>query len=382
MFMKSALRAPFYFFAGEDGGGAGAGGGTGGAPAGALGVVSSEPVHGTAGDPGPDPKPATPEPKPTPAAKPAAGDPAPKPAPKPAAGDPAPKPAGDPAARTAADGGGGEPEPPKATDPLPWEDQAKALAKGDKKLEARLIRQGGVEGIINAWRAMEVERDSGKWAKKLPTHPTAEELVEYQKANAIPEKPEGYDDNIGNGFVWGEADKDALDHFKSFAHERNMTPAEVKRSLEWYPLYQEHIVNQLNESDVNNAALAKNDFRATWGAKEPANLTFIRNQFESTKGLFGTIANARGPDGRRIGDNPEAMKFFFEKFKDADPSAYDLPGNGSSPGQSDDARLGELRKMMRDPNSAYKKGPQSMALQQEFRDLIERQQRREARAAL
>jgi hypothetical protein len=376
MFMKSAMRAPFYFFAGEDGGAAGGGAAVGAgavvaSPAGALGSApSSEPVHGTAGDPGPMTKPADGQ-------DPAAGGAPVKPAAvAPKTADPAP------AARSAADGGGPGGEPAKATDPLPWEKQAEALAKGDKKLTERLVRLGGIEGIINSWRSMEVERDSGRWAKQLPTHYTAEELAEFKAANKIPDKPEGYDDNLGNGFVWGESDKHVLDHFKTYALENNMTPAEVKKALGWYPLYQEAIINELNEADLNNAALAKNDFRATWGAAEARNLTFLRNQFESEKGAWATIANARAPDGRRLGDNPQIMKLFLEKFKNGDPEAYDLPSNGTTPSQNVEQEMADIKKLMGNKQSAYWKGPDAPAMQERYRNLIERKQRIDATASM
>lgn len=373
MFMKSAMRAPFYFFAGEEGGAGGSG-----APAGAIGSgATSEPVHGTAPDPGPDPKPAAPEAKPA-AKETPKGDPAPK-------ADLAPKPAAKaaPEPKTAADGGGGDPNAevkPVATEfPPDWREK---MAGDDKGLLKRLERMKEPSDLLKAWRAMEVERDSGRWAKKLPTHPTAEELVEYQKANGIPDKPEGYDDNLGNGFVWGEADKDALDHFKQFAHERNMTPAEVKRSLEWYPLYQEHIVNQLNENDLEHAGQAKIDFRSTWGAKEPANLNFLKNQFQEMKEGWKTIAMARGPDGRLLGNNPDIMKFFLEKFKNADPAAYDLPGNGSAPSQSLAEEKAAIKPLMANKKSEYWVGPKAPAMQARYREIIEHEERAKLRASL
>lgn len=361
MFINSVIRAPFY--AADDGGAAAALGGgptttvVVEAPPGAPGAAV--PPAGTLGVPPPADDKSTPSDPPKPEAK------------------PDPKPA--PGARTAAEGGGGDPEPLKTVE-RPWNEVAAEIAGEDKKLYDRLIRmKGGASDVVKAWRAMEVERDSGKWAKKLPTHYTAEELAEFKKANGIPDKPDGYDINLGNGIVWGDNDKPHIDDFTRYALENNMTQEEVKRGLGWWSAYQERLVQIAEEADVNNAALSKIELRAKWGANEPRNLTFLRNQFEGvSKDAWGNLVNARGPDGRRLGDNPEMMVTIFDKLKASDPEAYELPGNGQDVGKSLDEEMAEFRPLMADKGSKYWRGPEAIALQTRYKTLIERREARKA----
>lgn len=368
MFLKSAFRAPFYFFAGEEGGAAG------GTP-----VVTAVVTPAPAGTPGAAPSPAgalgTPpiETPPAPVVE----------TPPKKEGEPAVKPAGketppkEPTAKPAAEGGG---TPTPETKIADWpEDWRAKLAGDDKKLLSRLERMKDPKDVLNAWRAIEVDMSSGKLAKKLPTHYTAEELADFKKSNGIPDKAEGYDTNIGGGIVWGETDKAHIDNFTQYALDHNMTPEEVKRGLGWWAQYQESLVGQQDEVDSNNANLAQNELRAMWGGNVNRNLTFVKNMFEGEKGTWSDFVNARGPDGKRLGDNPTIMKFMFQKFQEADPQAVDLPGNGAAP--ADPAKeKADMMPLIRDKSSAYWKGPQSGAMQARYRELIEMDLRSKARA--
>lgn len=377
MFIKAAMRAPFYFFAGEDGAGAG-----GGAPSGATTVVT-EVIPAPAGAPGSVAPPAAAlgTPPATPPVLAAGKEP-------PAAAAPPPADKKDPPSAkpplTAAEGA-----PPKESDPKPpadWPDDWRAkLAGDDKKLIDRLSRMKSPTDLLNAYRELEGQLSSGKFAKKLPTHYTAEELADYKKANGIPDKASDYDDNLGNGIVWGETDKPHIDDFKAFALEHNMTPDQVKQGLGWWAQYQEKLVQDLDASDQNNSALARTELRALWGGKHDGNLAFLRNQFEGQKGMWATLMTARGPDGRLLGDNPDAVKFLHQKFAEADPQAADaaMSGTGSAPGATDpeDEYNKTIRPLMGDKNSKYWKGPERDAIQARARDLIGLIERKRERAA-
>lgn len=371
MFPKS-FRAPFYFYAGEDGGAAG------GSP-----VVTTVVTPAPAGTPGAAAAPAgalgTPPIETPPAAVVDTTKKAPEGDPKPAAkpGEAAPKDPPKEGAKSAADGGG---TPTPETKIADWpEDWRAKLAGDDKKLLSRLERMKDPKDVLNAWRAIEVDMSSGKLAKKLPTHYTAEELADFKKSNGIPDKPEGYDTNIGGGIVWGESDKQHIENFTNYALEHNMTPEEVKRGLGWWAQYQEALVGQQDQVDANNSSLAQNELRALWGGNVNRNLNFVKNMFEGEKGAWSEFVNARGPDGKRLGDNPTIMKFMFQKFQEGDPQAVDLPGNGSAP--ADPAKeKADMMPLVSDKSSAYWKGPQSAAMQARYRDLIEGELRAKARA--
>lgn len=357
MNIRSILGAPFY--AVDDGGSPGGGA----APAAAA---VPEPAGGTLGTPPAEPVVAN-EPV----------EPAGKPAPKSGT-----KPEEKPAAITAVDGPALEVDKnaPKPTD-IPWEERVAKMVGDDKKAYDRLIRMKGEEGLWKAYRAMEVERDSGKWAKKLPTHYTAEELADYKKSNGIPDKPDGYDINLGNGIVWGDNDKPHIDNYTAYALKNNMTPDEVKRGLGWWADYQQDLVALMDASDDEHATEAQIEMRAKWGKDEKRNRNFMRNQFEGiSKDAWRNLVMARGPDGRLIGNNAETMFSIFDKLKAGDPDAYELPGEGQSAGKTLDEEMKELQGMMRDKSSAYYAKATRDEIQARYRTLIDRDRARKANA--
>ncbi len=255
--------------------------------------------------------------------------------------------------------------------PTTWpEDWRKLVAGDDKKKAERLSRFTDPGKILDSFLALEKDLSSGKYRKALPSHYSSEELAEWRKANNVPEKPEDYDTNLGNGIVWGEADKPHIDNFLKWAHEHNATPDEVKRNLGWWAQYQDHLVDQQNEADAANASAAFQKMRELWGGETTKNQNFLKTVFDRYDGAYATIMNARGPDGRRLGDNPEVLNSLLAEFVKGDPYARDLPGNGQGASQTVEAEYATLQGMMRDRESGYWKGPDAAAKQARFRELV------------
>ncbi len=323
-----------------------------------IGIGGGSAAAGTLGTPPIETKPVTP----APGGDGKAADPAP--------GSKAPPTAADPSA------------PIDVQKPTTWPEQWRDLiAAGDKKRAERLARFTDPAKIFDSYAALERDLSSGKYRKALPTNFTSEELAEWRKSNGVPEKPDGYDTNIGNGIVWGEADKPHIDNFLSFAHANNMTPEEVKRGLGWWSQYQEVLVDQQNESDSVAARAAQDKLRELWGGEAKANINFLRTVLDKYDGAYAGIMNARMADGRRIGDSPEMLNALLGEFVKGDPYARDLPGNGQDAGKTVEAELAEIQGMMRDRDSKYWKGPDSGTLQKRFRDLVGMKERLDAARA-
>lgn len=359
MFIKTAFRAPFYFFAGEEPAAGGEGGGSepvnagvaganaarGAGPPVDTGAAKVEPVQTAVADPKVTP-PVTPPVEKKPAA---------------------------PEQKTAIEGAGVKPgeEPVVATQTWP-DDWATRAAKGDKKLADRLIKMGSPEAVVDAYRNLEQKMSSGAYAKKLPTNYTAEEVTEFRKANGIPEKAEEYDDNIGGGIVWGDADKPHIDNVKQYALEHNWTPDQLKSGLGWWAQYQNELSDQLIASDNNTATLARDEYRRMWGPKLDANFTFVKNQFEALgSDEWKAFVNGRDANGVRFGDNPKVMNAMYQAFYKADPRAAELPANGTPPAQAESVERTKLETMMRADPYSYWKGPDAAKNQERYRQIIQ-----------
>lgn len=311
------------------------------------------------------------------ASAPATGSPlgGPPPVPTHAAADPVdPKPTASsaPATPTAAD-----PSAPAApASPTTWpEDWRKIIAGEDKKKADRLSRFTDPAKLFDSYAALERDLSSGKYRKALPSHPSAEELTEWRKSNGVPEKPEDYDVNLGNGIVWGEQDKPHIDDFLKWAHANNATPDEVKRGLGWWHQYQNTLVDQQNEADSVNAQGARDKLRELWGGETQRNINFLKSTLDAYDGAYATLMNARGPDGIRLGDNPVMLNALLGEFVKGNPYGRDLPGNGQDPAKTVEAEFSEIQSLMRDRSSAYWKGDKSAQMQARFRELVDVRER-------
>ena len=350
-----------------------------------LGAPRQRPLRRPAPHPAPAAPPAAPTPPTPPPTSPPAGRETPPIVDAPPVADPVSK-----APKTAADVPAA-PEP-KAPTPATWPDNWRELMAGDDKKElARLQRMNSPVDVKNSWRAIEQRLSSGELKRALPTNHTEAELADYRKSNGIPDKPEDYDVNLGNGFVWGEADKPLLSEFTKFAHERNIPGDYVKSSLEWFAAKEQQMVEEIAHNDARNAALGAEALRAEWGNAFKGNLNAVRNMYEGqtvetadgkgTIPAFNLLTEARAPDGRRLGDIPGLLKIMSNQSREINPFATLVPEGNSTPIQSAETRLSELNGMMRDKSGPYWRGPQSDKLQAEWRDLYDATQKAKNRAA-
>lgn len=329
-----------------------------------LNTPSSTPpiTPAKAGDP---PSPTPPPPPPKTAAEP--------PAPKP--GDPPPSPALKPQAtppKTAAEPTPEEKAAKELETPADWPETWRVLMAGkDAKALKALERYNSPIEVANALRALQQRLSAGELRKALPAHYTEEELKEYRKSNGIPDKPEDYDVNLGNGFVWGETDKPVLDSFKAAALEGNIPQEHVKSMLGWYVAQQQQRDEEIAQRDEHGRINGADALRAEWGGEYKKNQTAMRNYFEGAPEMFDMIMGARTQDGRLVGNIPDALKFFSSQAKAANPYATLVPDGDSTPLKSAVGRYQELTKMSADKSGPYWRGNTANSLQSEQRELID-----------
>lgn len=294
----------------------------------------------------------------------------------PAANEPAATDAGR--AATLAEGGGADrPVAVQADWPDDWRVK---MAGEDKAYLKKLERFTSPVEFLKSHRALEQRLSSGELKKALPENPTDEERQAWRKENGIPETPDKYDTDIGNGFVWGEADKPLLEDFTKYALANDMTPAEVKKSLGWYGRMQEQAIIQQQDADEQFAVRAEEELRAEWGGEFRRNQTAIGNLLASwPKDVADSLLTARMPDGSIAGNNPGLLRQLARLSREMNPTATLIPAGSADPAKSVQDRLNELTGMMGDRSSAYWKGPTAPQFQQEFRDLTEAAQQMQAR---
>lgn len=260
-------------------------------------------------------------------------------------------------------------KPPTPADfPEDWRQKFAGETKSDlKKLEL-------YNSPTDVWKALKAAQQrisSGELKKQLPTNPSSEELAEWRKDNNVPEKPDQYDTNLGNGVVWGELDKPILESLSSWAHSKNMPQGAVKDMLSWYVAEQDKIAERRDERDEQTRMLTEEALRAEWGTEFKRNLNAQGNYFAgAAEGLYDSIMTARDANGVPLGNRKDVLAFFADQARKANPYATLVPG-GDGGAKSAETRFEELNKLQRDTGSDYYRGANKMELQAEWRTLYE-----------
>lgn len=272
------------------------------------------------------------------------------------------------------DGGMPPAEPPAK--PLDWADLRTKYAKGDEKLEKRLARYSSVEAALDAMLAAQNKIASGALKEGKPADATPEQLAEWRAQNGIPEKPEDYKIELSDGRTMGEDDKAFVDGFLKYAHESDMTPAQVNKAVEWYQQAQEQQILARQQADAAFHEEAVNTMREEWGSEYKLNVNLIGNLLDGApEGVKDNVLGARLANGTALGDDPATLRWLASLAREVNPVATVVPGSGGNAVQAIETEIANIEKLMGDRNSEYWKGPTANKMQSRYRDLIEAKSR-------
>jgi len=295
-----------------------------------------------------------PEPQATPQPGQEPGSSTPTSTPNPAAGDPPATPANGTLAEQA---GGAAPEGESITD---WRT---TLAGEDQEALQELSRFKSSNDFLKSFREAQTKIRSG--AHKQGAEPpgegaTEEEIATWRKEAGIPEDPKGYLENLPDGLVFGEQDEAALGSFTEAMHSQNVPPDMVHKMLNWYQQFQEDGSAQIKEADKTNQAEAADRLREEWGTDYRSNLQSALNFMKATapsmedgNSVADALMNARMPNGVRVGDHPDALRWFANLAQEQNPAGFVAPGSGLTNEQSIENEITEIEKMMREAPRQY-----------------------------
>jgi hypothetical protein len=270
---------------------------------------------------------------------------------------------------------------PVAVTAAAWpEDWRTQLAGEDRDFLKTLDRFTDPAALAKSYRELRARMSSGEGPKPLPENATPEQKAEWRKENGLPEKWEDYKIELPGGQVIGDADKPLVNDFTKFAHEANMPPAAVTTALTWFFEQQDKINIQRAQQDEAFLDANMEKVKAAWGpALVERNAigikTWLDGQPEELKLMF---AEARMPDGRKLGAIPEIMNVALRLAQDDNPELFRAmtpAGNSSGMGSSDEIKL--IEDKMRTDRAGYYK---DQALQDRLRYLYD-QRDKSSRAA-
>lgn len=238
------------------------------------------------------------------------------------------------------------------------------MAKGDEKVLAQLQRYASPEVVWQKARALETKLSSGEFKPVLGKNATAEEVKAYREAHGIPDKPEAYD--LGKDLKIDDADQPLVDLLKKVGHASNQTPDQVKSTVKALKAVQQQMQEQRDLADTQLKQTCDDALRGEWGGEFRRNVNLIHGLLDLTGGGSGmreAVLDARMPDGRRLGDTPEAMRLLLNVALVQNPAGIVVPGGN---GEKGEGIKGELEKLQKIPA-----GKKTEAQSTRERDLID-----------
>lgn len=207
----------------------------------------------------------------------------------------------------------------KAKKESPWPDNwrdliADGAGKDAEDLKKLTNKYGGPSGMAKALLAAQREISTRGLAKQKPEDPKDEKaMAEWRKSVGIPDSAEGYKlpEQVLKGMV--DDDKPILAQFTEFAHKKGLTPDAVAGAAEWYVESQNAAAEIRAQKDTTEAEECEDALNTEWARAEyKGNMSLAGRFFES--GPLGKFwHDLRDPTGRKLGSNPELVKWASEQ---------------------------------------------------------------------
>ena len=273
------------------------------------------------------------------------------------------------------------PVPSPTTFPERWREIA---ADGDEKALKRLQRFTSPVTFFKSWKSAQDKISSGEHVRSRPQGDAADPaiqqaLAEWRAEAGVPDKPEGYLENLPKGLVIGEQDKAIAESFIKDMHGQDAPPALVHKALEWFYGQQERMLTERAEADKQRRAVNEDALRGEWGNEYRANLNTIHGLLDThgTAELKSKLFAARTSDGSAFGDDPEVLRFLANIAREINPAGTIIPTGGKPLPQAINDEIAGLEKRMATPRTSgwYQDEP----AQQRYRELVEMRERLKAR---
>lgn len=258
-------------------------------------------------------------------------------------------------------------------------DWRKAASGNDEKLAGVLGRYTDIGAFGKAFAEAQNKIRSGELAKPLPADASPEQAAEWRKANGIPEKPEGYFEKLPGGLVIGKEDQKIFGEFAAEMHKLNVAPPVMHEIVKWYYDLADRETSSVGEADKRQAAEATAALKEAWGGDYRGNLNLVTSFLDGMgKELKAQFLDATLPDGRRLFNSPDIVKWFAVQARELNPAGALIPPGGENQMQSLDTEIASIEKVMREKRSEYNRDEK---MQQRYRDLLGAREKLKSRAA-
>lgn len=248
-----------------------------------------------------------------------------------------------------------------------------AIAGDDDKFKSTLERYADPLAFGNAHREAVQKIRSGQMQEPLPADADEETIKEYRRNNGIPLEAEGYLNDLPDGLVVGEEDKELMIDFLSAIHAQNAPPQVAHAVVEWYNNFaeqQQEAIQELDEQQAREVTDMLRDPEEGWGKDFRANMNLVKGMLQSFLGeeSYNQLLNGRYQDGRGFFNDPHVlmgMANMARKINDVAPLIEQDPQKM----QALEDEIAELEKYMSTKRSEYMKDEKAQARLRELYEI-------------
>ena len=236
------------------------------------------------------------------------------------------------------------------------QDWRRGVAGDDDKYYAELQRFGTPLDYGNSAREAQHTIRSGQLKAALGPDATEEDVTAYRTANGIPLESKEYFENLPEGLVIGDLDKEIFEDFGTAMHDMNVEPQVMHKVIDWYNNFTEQQQEIQAEMDSDHSADANKELRDSWGADYRANINLVGGLLESTFGAEAKdqIMNGRYGDGKAFLNDPNVLKGFADMARKLNP-VMQLTPPGHDPSATMNDEIADLEKFMAEHRTEYNK---------------------------
>lgn len=258
-------------------------------------------------------------------------------------------------------------------------------ADGDEKALKRLQRFTSPVTFFKSWKSAQDKISSGEHVRSRPQSTTPDDpahkqaLAEWRAEAGVPEKPEGYLDNLPKGLIIGEHDKAIAESFLADMHGQDAPPPLVHKALEWYHGAQEKLLAERSVRDKETRAETEDRLRNEMGNEFRGNINNIHAMLDmhGAKGVKDKLFAARTADGTAFGDDYDVLTTLTNIAKLVNPHGTIVPTGDKGLDKALDAEIADAEKRMSNPRQSG--WFQDEKAQARYRELLEMRERVKAR---
>lgn len=251
--------------------------------------------------------------------------------------------------------------------PDDWrEKMAEHIAAGDQKVYkkelARLKRVSDPTGVYGNFRELDNRLNGGGLIRVPGKDAKEEEIAAFQKAIGWTEKPEEMLEQIAlkDGAVLGDDDKPVLTEFLGAIHGATSASDFVSKAANWYFARQEQIAADMDEADFEFKDESVKALKEEWGPAFKRRSSAIASVFatapggadpKNEEGVYHRLINARTPDGKIVGNDPDILRWLDAIRNEINPAASVVEDGAGT--QSVEAELEKIKGLRKTDPQKY-----------------------------